>query len=153
MVLLFELPSAPFIFTAIADLVEWILHHYLDDFLTLGSLSSLVCHNNLHTYVQLCERLGLPLHPDKLEGPVTHLTILRIELDFDAPQARLLADKRDRIVALLEEWSVKHFCKHRELESLIGHPHHHMIDLLCTFHCNNHPIRLNHEFYRDLTRQ
>ena len=49
LVLPFKLRSAPFIFTSIADLVEWILvhnygvdflRHYLDDFFTLGPPSS-----------------------------------------------------------------------------------------------------------------
>ena len=92
LVLPFGLRSAPFIFTAIADLVEWILvhnydvtflRHYLDDFLTLGPPASPVCHNNLQTCVRLCTKLGLPLHPDKLEGPATRLTILGIELDSE----------------------------------------------------------------------
>ena len=104
LVLLFGLRSAPFIFTAIADLVEWILFHnyvvtflchYLDDFLTLGPPSSPVCHNNLQTCVRLCKQLGLPLHPDKLEGPATRLTFLGIELDPETLQAHLPAEKRD----------------------------------------------------------
>ena len=173
LVLPFGLRSAPFIFTAIADLVEWILvhnydvtflSHYLDDFLTLGPPASPVCHNNLQTCVRLCTKLGLPLHPDKLEGPATRLTILGIELDSKNLQARLPPDKRDRIVSLLDEWSAKRFCKRRELESLIGHLHHackvapqgrtflrRMIDLLCAFRRDDHPIRLNQEFRRDLT--
>ena len=172
-VLPFGLRSAPFIFTAIADLVEWILvhnygvnflRHYLDDFLTLGPPASPVCYNNLQTCVQLCKSLGLPLHPDKLEGPATCLTILGIELDSEKLQARLPTDKRDRIKALLDEWSLKRFCKRRELESLIGHLHHackvapqgrtflrRMINLLCAFRRDDHPIRLNQEFQRDLT--
>ena len=133
LVLPFGLCSAPFIFTAIADLVEWILvqnynvtflRHYLDDFLTLGPPASPVCHNNLQTCVQLCKKLGLPLHPDKLEGPATRLTILGIELDSEKLQACLPADKRVRIVTLLDVWAAKRFCKRRELESLIGHLHH-----------------------------
>ena len=172
LVLPFGLRSAPFIFTAIADLVEWILvhnydvtflGHYLDDFLTLGPPAPPVCHNNLQTCVRLCTKLGLPLHPDKLEGPATRLTILGIELDSENLQARLPPDKRDRIVSLLDEWSAKRFCKRRELESLIGHLHHackvapqgrtflrRMIDLLCAFR-RDYPIRLNQEFRRDLT--
>ena len=125
MVLPFWLRSAPFIFTSIADLVEWIvvhnygvdfLRHYLDDFFTLGPPSSQLCCSYLLTCVRLCERLGLPLHPNELEGPATCLTILGIELDS--------AEKRDQIVALLEEWPTKRFCNRRELESLIGHLHH-----------------------------
>ena len=133
MVLPFGLQSASFIFTYIANLVEWIrvhnysvgfLRHYLDDFLTLGPPSSSICHHNLQTCVQLCEKLGLPLHPDKLEGPATCLTILGIELDTEKLQACLPADNRDRIIALLDEWSTRRFCRRRELESLIGHLHH-----------------------------
>ena len=173
LVLPFGLRSAPFIFTAIADLVEWILvlnydvtflRHSLDDFLTLGPPSSPVCHNNLQTCVRLCKQLGLPLHPDKLEGPATRLTILGIELDSETLQARLPAEKRDRIVTLLDEWSARRFCRRRELESLIGHLHHackvapqgrtflrRMINLLCAFRREDHPIRLNQEFRQDLT--
>ena len=79
-------------------------------------------------------------------------------------QAQLPAEKRERIIALLGTWSGKRFCRRRELESLIGHLHHackiapqgrtflrRMINLLCTFRCDDHPIRLNQEFHRDLT--
>ena len=114
LVLPFGVRSAPFIFTAIVDLVEWILdhnydvtflRHYLDDFLTLGPPSSPVCHNNLQTCVRLCKQFCPPRHPDKLEGPETLLTILGIELVSETLQAHLLAEKRDRIVTLLDEWS------------------------------------------------
>ena len=132
MALPFGLRSAPYIFTAIADMVQWMLtshhgvdflRHYLDDFLTLGPPASSVCYNNLQACIQLCSKLGLPLHPDKLEGPSTCLSILGIELDSVRLQARLSIDKRDRIITLLESWSGKRFCTRRELESLIGHLH------------------------------
>ena len=163
MVLPFGLRSASFIFTSIADLVEWILvhnygmdflRHYLDDFFTLGPLSSQICHSYLLTCVCLCQMRGLPLYPDKLQGPATCLTILGIELDSHRPQAHLPAEKIARIVALLEEWSTKHFCKRRELESLIGHLHHtckvapqgraflrRMIDLVCAFRLDDHQAK------------
>ena len=93
---------------------------------------------------------------------MTHLTILGIELDTVKLQVRLPSDKR--IVTLLDEWSAQHFCKHRELESLIGHLHlackvapqgraflRRMINLVCAFRCDDHPIRLNQEFRLDLT--
>ena len=161
LVLPFKLRSAPFIFTNYG--VD-VLRHHLDDFFTLGPSSSPLCHSYLLTCVRLCKRLGLPLHPNKLQGPTTCVTILGIELDSDRLQARLPTEKRDRIVALLEEWSTKRFCKRRELESLIGHLYHackvapqgrtflrRMTDLLCAFRLDNHPIRLNQEFRRVLT--
>ena len=92
LVLPFGLRSAPFIFTSIADQVEWILvhnygvdflRHYLDDFFTLGPPSSPLCHFYLLACVRRCERLVFPLHPDRVEGPATCLTILGIERDSD----------------------------------------------------------------------
>ena len=99
-----------------------------------------------------------------LEGLSTCLSILGIELDFTTLQARLPAEKRERMIALLGTCSGKRFCKRRELESLIGYLHHvckiapqgrtflrRMINLLCTFRRDDHPIRLNREFHLDLT--
>ena len=133
MALPFGLRLALYIFTSIADLVEWILkynyqvnflEHYLDDFLTLGLPNSQLCFHHLSTCVHLFADWGIPLHPEKLEGPATHLTILGIELDSGTLQARLPQEKFDGIVALLEEWLLKRHCKRKELESLIGNLQH-----------------------------
>ena len=59
------------------------LRRCLDDFFTLGPPSSPVCQNNLQTCIQVCEKVRLPLHPNKLEGPAAHPTILGIELDSE----------------------------------------------------------------------
>lgn len=89
-VLPFGVRSAPYIFTCIADLVEWIatqnyevtfMMHYLNDFHTLVPPGSSICQQNLDTSIDCFSKLGIPLHPDKLEGPYTCLTILGIELD------------------------------------------------------------------------
>ena len=171
MVLPFGVRSAPYIFTRIADLVEWVakqnydvtfLMHYLDDFHTLGPPSSSVCQHNLDRSIDCFSKLGIPLHPDKLEGPLTCLTILAIELDSLNLQAHFPQDKFDRMTALLEDWSQKRWCKRKELESLIGHLQHackvvpqgrsflrRMINLLCAFHRDDHLIRLNQEFFLD----
>ena len=172
MVLPFGVRSAPYIFTCLADLVEWIatrnygvtfLMHYLDDFHTLGPPDSSVCQHNMDKSLHCFSKLGIPLHPDKLEGPSTCLTVLGIELDSENLQARLPKDKFDKITALLEAWSHKRFCKRKDLESLIGHLQHackvvpqgrsflrRMINLLCAFRRDDHPIRLNREFFLDL---
>ena len=116
---------------SIADMVQWMLtfhhgvdflSHYLDDCLSLGPPYSLVSYNNLQVCIQLCSKLGLPLHPDKLETPSTF--ILGIKLDSVRLQARLPVDKRERIITLVESWLGKQFCKQKELESHIGHLHH-----------------------------
>ena len=90
MALPFGLRSAPYIFSSVADLVEWVLKtrydvsfllHYLDDFHTLGPPNSQTCQPNLDTCIQQFQDWGIPLQPDKLEGPSTLLTVLGIELD------------------------------------------------------------------------
>lgn len=88
-VLPFGLRSAPKIFSAVADAVEWmgmhagimVLLHYLDDFLTMGRANSAECKENLDCLVNLCNRLGLPLKWEKLEGPAVVLVFLGILLD------------------------------------------------------------------------
>ena len=132
--------------------------------MTLGLPAFPVCHYTLQACIQLCSILGLPLHPCKLEGLTAYLSILGIELDSMTLQARLPVEKRDRIIALLESWSAKRFCKRREMKPLIGQLHHvcaiapqgrtflrRMINLLCTFRRDAHPIRINREFHLDLT--
>ena len=168
----FGLRSAPFIFNAIADMVEWILVHpyqisallhYLDDFITAGPPDSPQCAHNLHTALAVCKRLGLPLHLGKCEGPATVLVVLGIELDSVNQVARLPAEKLLALQGLIRSWLPRKCCNRCELESLIGHLHHatkvvwpgrtflrRMIDLLCCFRRKDHPIRLNSEFHLDL---
>ena len=75
--------------------------HQLDDFYTLGSPNSPVCQYNLDTCIQLFKDWHIPLHPDKVEGPSTCLTVLGIELDSLALQGPLPRGKIERIVAFL----------------------------------------------------
>ena len=85
----FGLRSAPRIFTALADTLEWCakeqgvshLLHYLDDYITIGSAGSEECKANMVTLIATCNKLGVPVAPDKSEGPVTRLTYLGIEVD------------------------------------------------------------------------
>ena len=42
---------------------------------------SLQCKQNLATCINLFSDWGVPLHPDKFEGPSTVMTVLGIELD------------------------------------------------------------------------
>ena len=168
----FGLRSAPFIFNAIADLVEWILVHsyqipdllhYLDDFITMGPPESSQCAHNLRTALAVCKRLGLPLHPGKCVGPSTVLVVLGIELDSVNQEARLPAQKLSALKELISSWLPRKWCNRQELESFIGHLHHaakvvwpgrtflrRMIDLLSCFRRRDHPVRLNREFHLDL---
>jgi hypothetical protein len=129
----FGLRSAPFIFDSVADLVEWILkhnyslrylHHYLDDYITLGPAHSQECARNVNIARAVFTRLGFPLHPSKCVGPTTVLVFLGIELDSIAQLARLPDAKFQATIQLIREWELRRWCRRQELESLIGTLHH-----------------------------
>ena len=76
----FGLHSAPKLFNVLNDLLAWSMEnvgvagvsyliYYLDDYLTMGPPHSKVCQQNMDTFISLCTELGVPLAPDKLEGP------------------------------------------------------------------------------------
>ena len=113
-------PSSPlwpsigqFIFNSIADMVEWILVtsyqipdllHYLDGFITAGPAQSSQCAQNLATALEVCHRLGLPLHPVKCIGPSTRLVVLGIELDSVNQVAHLPQEKLLLLQELIGSW-------------------------------------------------
>ena len=127
-VLPFGLRSAPKIINAIADAAEWILlhtgvtnlMHYLDDFLTIGSPRSTECRENLQAITATCQKLGLPLKEEKVEGPATSLIFLGIQLDTLSMEMRLPDAKLKELQDLLVAWSTKRAVKKRDLLSLIG---------------------------------
>ena len=132
LVLPFALQSAPFIFNSIADRMEWILVssyqipdllHYLDDFITGGPPQSLQCALNLTTAMQVCQWLGLPLHPGKCVGHSTVLVVLGIELNSFNQVARLLQEKLLALQNLIGSWLPRKWCKPRA-RTIIGHLHH-----------------------------
>jgi hypothetical protein len=89
------------IFEQFSDAIQWILKHkygivnvvkVLDDFLFIEPTSER-CQQDLHTFLQLCDDIGIPVAPHKTEGPTTTITFLGIELDSIAMQARLPISK------------------------------------------------------------
>ena len=106
----FGLRSAPKIFTAVADALEWCAreqvshtYHYLDDFIIIGPPDSDQCRKDLSTLESICTILGVPLAAHKREGPTTCLTFLGIEMDSGARILRLPADKLQRLISMLQE--------------------------------------------------
>ena len=90
----FGLRSAPKIFCAISDGLEWALHQrgvrylvkYIDGFLVAGPPDSPICQDSVTETHVLCEELGLPLAIDKAEGPANVISFLGIMLDSEAMQ-------------------------------------------------------------------
>ena len=128
----FGLRSAPKLFNAVADALEWILaqegithiFHYLDDFAVVGPPDSPICQHALDTLVRKFAELNVPLAMEKLDGPSTVITFLGIEIDTSKQELRLPEDKLQRLLDLVKEWGRKRACTRQELESLIGTLHH-----------------------------
>ena len=101
----FGLATAPAIFNALAEALEWILKprgvhyviHYFDDFLLLGRPNSDECAMALHTTLATCRELGVPLAEDKVKGPIPLLTFLDMELDTMTMQ---LGPPEDKLASL-----------------------------------------------------
>lgn len=93
---------------------------YLDDFLLIGPPHSPVCKQDLDTFMQLCDNLGIPLASEKLEGPSTSLNFLGICLDTAHMEIRLPMDKLLRIQTTSAQWLKKKKATKHEILSLVG---------------------------------
>ena len=65
-------------------------------------------------------KVGLPVEPEKDEGPATKIGVLMLELDSEALEVRLPPEKLCHLRALLASWRGRKACRKRELLSLIG---------------------------------
>ena len=167
----FGLRLAPKIFTAVADALTWIMQcqgvdyvlHYLDDFLFVGAPDSPQCANSLSKALSICQQLGVPVAPHKIQGPATQLTFLGIELDTHLFQLRLPQDKLYTLRSEIRNWLRHRRCRKRDLQSLIGLLNHAasvigpgrtfmrgLIDALHFASASHHWLRLNHTARADL---
>ena len=128
----FGLRSAPKVFTAVADGLEWILRtrggcesiHYLDDYQFMGCPGSAECAESLDLAESTCDTLGVPLALEKREGPTHRLVFLGIELESSKLELRLPGEKLTRLSRTVHEWQMKRSCTKKELLSLIGQLQH-----------------------------
>jgi hypothetical protein len=129
----FGLRSAPIIFSAVADGLAWALFqngvhyslHYLDDFFFCEPASSpLACSEALSRAIPVCERLGLPVAPEKVEGPTTSIRFLGINIDSMAMTLSLPQDKLLNLKERLDQWGKRKSASKRQLQELLGHLNH-----------------------------
>ena len=107
----FGLSSAPKVFTAVADALEWCIRrqgvtgidHYLDDFIIVAPASG-QCGLYLAQMQEECDTLGVSLAPEKTEGPATCITFLGIEVDTVAGRLRLPQQKLQRLCQEVTAW-------------------------------------------------
>ena len=112
-VLPFRLRSAPKIYNALADAMQWIIRrsgsevlHYLDDFLIFGPPGPEGCGKALARALDLCARLGVPIAAHKTEGPATRIIFLGIEQDSVSRMVQLPEKKLVRLQTEVRSWRV-----------------------------------------------
>lgn len=131
-VLPFGMRSAPKLFNAVADALQWIIRsrgprfvfHYLDDFALVGAPNSDECRAAFKIARGMCDWLGVPWAEDKTAEPSTCMTFLGVELDTQTMQMRLPQKKLARLVQLVEKWRGRSAATKRDLQSLAGHLQH-----------------------------
>ena len=126
----FGLASAPAIFSALGEALEWILRqrrvradiHYIDDYLLLGTPASSECQDALSITLLTCQELGIPIAPETTEGPVTSISFLGIQLDGASMGVSLPQDNLTKLRAMVREaCKLKAISDTHFLESLVGH--------------------------------
>ena len=170
-VLPFGLRSAPMIFNAVADALEFIIRelgvgwlgHYLDDFVVVGPPKVVDCGRDLGVALETCKEVGLPVAGEKTYGPAVVIPLLGIELDSQEMVLRLPQEKLLKLRTLVAKWRKRKCCTKRELQSLAGHLSHAckvvrpgrrflrgVFGLISQFGRQDHRIRLNGAFRADL---
>ena len=74
----------------------------------------------VNTILHVASQVGIPLAPNKLEGPTTRLVFLGILIDTNCMDSSLPDDKLHELISKLQSWSTRNKCLKRELLSLIG---------------------------------
>ena len=167
----FRLRSAPIIFSALADGLEFMIRqagvervgHYLDDFVLVGPPGSRDCGRFLQVALRVCKDSGFPVAEEKTVGPTTLIPLLGIELDLERLELRLPPGKLTKLCELVGKWRRRKCCTKEELQSLTGHLNHAckvvrpgrrflrgVFRLLSQFRRPDHQIRLNAAFRADL---
>lgn len=117
------------IFETFAVFLEWAIkertgldtvHHYLDDFIFIGSENTDHCSQLMTSFEIMCSEFGIPLNKDKTLGPTTSLIFLGLEIDTISMQIRIPAHKVIELSQLLNYWVNKEKIIFKELESLVG---------------------------------
>jgi hypothetical protein len=165
-VLPFGLRSAPKIFNAIADAIEWCMYNRgvnLCQHLFIGRPGGGESAVGLQQALAVCAELGVPVAPKKVHSPNTTLECLGIIIDTLKMELCLPADKLQRLQRLIHQWARRKICTKRQLLSIIGHLSHackvkrpgrpflrQLIELSTCAKELHHHLRLNIEIRSDL---
>ena len=93
--------------------------HILDDFLFI-SPDYHKCQGALHTFQSICRDIGVPLAPEKTEGPAQSLAFAGIHLNTVEMYASLPMDKVQKFISYIDLALPKRSVTLREMQSLTG---------------------------------
>ena len=119
--------SSPSVFDSVSSATEWIcttnyliavLIHLLDDFLSVEPPHKEP--NALKLLIEIFERLGVPLTSHKIFVPAQVLKFLGNILDTLQMEARLSAEKTEKLQIVISSLQCRSKCTKRELLSPIG---------------------------------
>ncbi|XP_062567617.1 uncharacterized protein LOC134229845 [Saccostrea cucullata] len=117
------------IFETLITALQWIMlnkfsakgmSHMIEDFFFIGPPASDSCLTDLNNFISLCDKIGIPLNPNKTCLPNTNIIIYGIEVDSIAMECCLPDDKISKIEAQLSSFSMRKKITLHELQSLIG---------------------------------
>ena len=123
----FGLRSAPKLFSAVADALQWILHkkgiakslHYLDDYVIVAG-NRRRAEQQKATILATFAKLKVPIKQSKLEGPATCLSFLNIEIDTKLLQLRLPNSKLSTLKDTLAECTQLKSITKRNMQRITG---------------------------------
>ena len=70
-----------------------ILDLYLNHFIFVGESNTNKCHNMMDIFVNLYERMGVPIAHEKIEGPITIIEYLSLTIDTEKMLIKIPIDK------------------------------------------------------------
>ncbi len=123
---------SPFLFETFSTFVEWVARneantdqiiHFCDDYLLVGgpeNSESLSCAFIKESFENTCEKLGVPLSPEKVVGPTTKITYLGLEIDSVKQMIAIPQQKLLKITEKVKQAMSKNLISLKELQSVIG---------------------------------
>ena len=128
--LLFGLATAPFIFNLfaealhwiIASFLQWVLCHYLDDFVDIfiaGEATQEKMMAEKKAYVQLTDLLGVPRNDSK-DAQGTAVIVFGIEIDTSCFIARLSKEKLEKATRVIAKVLSQKSVSFIDMQSLVG---------------------------------
>ena len=93
--------------------------NYLDDFLFVD-ISEKSCNQMVNTFLDICNRICLPVAEDKTEWASFHIVFLGILILGDSMMLSIPLDKRDRALATLNRLADSKKATVKQLQNLMG---------------------------------